>query len=284
MEYGIPSTLLNNLPDDIELLYHFTSKEIALEKILSSGELKFSILGNTNDPRETKHWLFNLEYTWPEANSNYVKQMDLINNILKNNVNLLCFTIDNSKLEIDHNLRNGYMHSRSWSQYASNHTGICLLFEKSKLTSKVQLEYQKSYKVWHGKVEYINRTIKNPPKCLTISGEVINKDLSIEHIEKYYSELFFEKRNDWEDENEYRIIIFTSDKSISDLKIDISDCIVGLIVGVDFNKVYEPCVFEACNKYNIEADRIQWSEGLPVLQCPIFSKGRHKKNNSAQHE
>jgi hypothetical protein len=126
-------------------------------------------------------------------------------------------------------------------------------------------------------VQYINRTLDNLPDCLNICSKTIDENYIIEHIEKYHDEFFFEKRKDWEDENEYRIIILTLQDLMTDFYIDISQCIVGIIVGVDFNKVYEPCITEVCKKYSIEADRIQWSEGVPVLQAPIFVKGIHDK-------
>jgi hypothetical protein len=37
-------------------IYHYTRLDTGLEKILSSNKIRLGLLGNTNDPRETKPW------------------------------------------------------------------------------------------------------------------------------------------------------------------------------------------------------------------------------------
>jgi hypothetical protein len=269
---GKPSTFFNQIPPEKEILYHYTTKETALEKILDSGKLRFNKFGMTNDPKETNYWLFNYRYSYNDMGKAYPDCNDYLNNLLKKHSNILCFTIDNLNLEVDQNNRNGYMHSRSWAQYAGSHSGICLLFDKQKLINAITDKFSDSYSIWYGNVEYKNRLNKGNGNCSTVTSKVINEQSLVEHIFNYKKELFFEKRTDWSDENEYRIIVYTPELVEDYLLIDIANSITGIIVGVDFHDVYVPSIKEFCKKYNISADRIQWFNGCPVLCCPIFDQ------------
>lgn len=267
--YGKLSTLFNQIPKEKEILYHFTSKETALEKILESGKLRLNKFGMTNDPRESKYWLFNYKFSYDDFGKTFKDRNDFLNDQLKNHINVICFSIDDPNSDLDHNNRNGYMHSRTWAQYASNHNGICLLFDKNKLVNSVIEKYSSLYIVWNDSVKYNNRTELDKPDYLTIQTNTITKQSLSEHIIKSKNELFFEKRKEWADENEYRIIIYTPELIEDHLYFDISDSIIGIIVGVDFHNVYESCIKNYCLKYKISADRIQWREGNPILCAPI---------------
>lgn len=113
-----------------------------------------------------------------------------------------------------------------WSHYADEHRGLCLIFNKEKLTGDGSLEnpvVPMEY-IEHGKIEYKNRNkikvIFNNDKNLTLS--LFND-----------KDVIFNKLNCWIYENEYRIF----SKEDSKMKFDgfpfpfNKDALCGVIFG-----------------------------------------------------
>ena len=42
-------------------VYHYTSRDTALQHILATGKIRLGSLSKTNDPHETKSWRFGIE-------------------------------------------------------------------------------------------------------------------------------------------------------------------------------------------------------------------------------
>ena len=133
--------LFEKIDDPNQFVYHYTSDSIALEHIFPSNQIRFSPFNTTNDPKETKIWGFNLfspANQLPPSN----KAIEIIqetNRLLKNTSKILCLTRDHhNPNDIPFLLAGrGFSHPRMWAQYAANHRGVCLQFEKSKLHKKI---------------------------------------------------------------------------------------------------------------------------------------------------
>ncbi len=276
------STLLNRIPRDVRLLYHYTTKEKALEKILQSGKLRLNALENTNDPRENKYWLLNVLSTFGatcDYNDFYVRTMDEFNDRLKTHCRITAFSTDDESFEMDQNGRNGYAHSRMWAQYGGNHTGVCLLFNQAKLLHSARLELSELGTLWDGRVTYGMSYEKDDPNS-PFHLNYRNADSVDLHIREHYMQLLFEKSADWKSECEYRLVVYSPTKIAGPFEIRIHDSICGLIVGVDFPEVYNGSVSEQCDKYRISADHIQWQRGEPLLAHPIYDYEYEHQNPS----
>ncbi len=242
-----------------------------MENILPAGTIRLSPLVKTNDPRENKYWLLKVTASADSLfkHNFYETVIDEFNERMKMHCRVLSFSSDNEDLAMDDNSRNGYAHSRMWAQYAENHTGVCLLFFKKRLIETARSALSASAILWDGPVSYVNKSAtheNNDPYTIHYSAY----DSVDAHIRKYYKQLLLEKRLDWKDESEYRIVLYSSERTGDYFFIPIKDVICGVIVGVDFANTYNCSIREYCNKYKISSDHIQWQRGEPFLADPVY--------------
>ncbi len=112
--------------------------------------IRMGPLINMNDPRETEPWLlgwnFEDQQLFTELANDASKRDALsrdINERLKKGCNLLCLTEDRP-LEGQVDIVQGFAHDRMWAQYADNHTGICIFFDKEKLTARMKEHFARA--------------------------------------------------------------------------------------------------------------------------------------------
>ncbi|MBT2722328.1 DUF2971 domain-containing protein [Bacillus sp. ISL-46] len=258
--------MLNNFNPD-QYLYHFTTYTTALEHILTSRTLRFSPFSKTNDPRESKNWNFTLILSSDDNLDNqavYNLQSE-INKLLKNNTKLLCFTRDVvlPSDPVSFIRGNGFSHPRMWAQYAGNHSGICLVFDKSKLTKIINDTFAEKGTIYQNHVSYDSFSHGMAFDLNYDDVENNGTKLSVKnHLDKYINELFFLKMPDWKDEWEFRYVLFSNhDKEYEHVKYE--DALVRIIIGEDFPSVYETLIVEYCRKYNISASKMAWNNGIP---------------------
>lgn len=168
-------------------LYHYTRLE-SLEKILDSGILKFGALPQMNDITEASKDCY-IECDNPElVNWNNLQ-------LLESRLN----TIGQISLAQD-DLFPGYALHSMWGHYAEAGEGCCLVLDKESIIKEAaQLDYL-CQKVSYGK-----------------DGAYIfipdNMDVD-QYLSKNFNKLFFQKRKEWEHEQEYRIINLKCDHSV----------------------------------------------------------------------
>lgn len=265
-----------------EVIYHYTSLSTALEYILFNGTLRLSPLIETNDPKETKEWIPTLDlsgkfqrFSMEEIKSEF--------NSIKNEAKIICFSEDRtppqtSKYEIDvhlvpvrKNYYKGYYRPRMWAQYADNHKGLCLGFNKKSLINKIRKQFESSGMIVADSVSYSDH-ISEHYSAITLDLEkfqLCGKSFIKQHYERYMKTIFFEKSIDWKDESEYRVLYLPidSDKQKVSYLIDIKDCIETIIVGNDFPEVYKPSLI--ClkkEKYpNVALEQLKYYNGKPLL-------------------
>ena len=252
---------------------HYTTKETLLEKIFPTKLLRTSPLGLTNDPREYKHRLFNITSRWLLEDDGFIKTNNRINKIMQNNCRILSFTQD-VRPDDPKNTYKGYMHPRMWAQYAGEHTGVCIIFNKARLLSKAKHTLESLGTFYYGKVNYIKRPTSKEDRKDFLTIEHYDEPLENvvnNHIEKYYKELFFEKNINWADENEFRFILISLKESEKYIFINIEDTIEGIVLGVDFPDVYHPSLIPFCKQLSISVGHIQWDHGDAYIGRTIFT-------------
>ena len=85
-------------------LYHYTKASTAITKILKNRQLKFGCFTDTNDPKETKDWEFNLGTNVNRDLSTF-NRGELSRSLsveLKERTKLICFSKDREPLSGDH--------------------------------------------------------------------------------------------------------------------------------------------------------------------------------------
>lgn len=257
-------------------LYHYTTREIAIEKILPTMALRLGPLGETNDPRETKNWLpgFGLPPT-----SNPFVYNRLMNEVTRayNHVRqkewfALCVTCDAAtrklpeKTHIDFHLEflNGYARSRMWALYAENHQGICLEFDGSRLHAAVKAAAPNAL---CGKVKYADQgetTVAGPdasPYFLSIKQQEVDDPSRVarRHIRRFYRATFLRKSRDWSSEYEFRWLVHSQSGG---LFVKIADALTAIIVGANMHKAYYPSLRGLCPK-GIRLERMEWTHRVP---------------------
>jgi hypothetical protein len=254
-----------------QYLYHYTSFQTLLEKILPSQQLRLSSLKNMNDPRESKEFGFQpLPSSLQPDSEQFYDVTNRLNSLWKNNCKIICFTRDNptsSLIPIPINNGRGFAHSRMWAQYAGNHTGVCLRFDKYRLSKTIQKVLSEKGKLFQGEVNYGTDFLKIHQVLLLDFNEISISnltDFSWKHCEKYMKELFFEKMMDWKEEWEYRWILFSNGQSNYEY-FNYGDALDSIILGLDFPEAYYPIIGNYCKEFKVSAYKLRWFNGFALI-------------------
>ncbi|MBC8416023.1 MAG: DUF2971 domain-containing protein [Candidatus Cloacimonetes bacterium] len=247
-----------------DLIFHYTKLERALEYILKNKQLRFTRFIDSADPHEYKKRIFALTglfSTWNKFDKKLISCPEKINNIIQQNLRMACFCCNKTNYP-------GYLRSRMWDQYADNHRGLCLAFSKKSLQKAVRKQFKSDFKK-NGIVNYyphkdirFERMYKSQAKTIHYTNP--NHDIIKEHLNINYKFLFFKKHQDYRDEAEYRFIVLDMDNKFE--YIDISDCLVGIILGDIFPITYLPIIKLIESELNIVWDRVNiWDDGNMTL-------------------
>lgn len=162
-------------------LFHFTSFESAL-KIVVSNSLKFGKFENMNDIAEIKKEIYGMI---PEV---------IIQKQLRQ-YHCLSMTLDNASIR-------GFFIDSLWGHYAQKGNGVCLVFDKEIMESRL-------------KKKFGNRVIVKPivyqqdfTNALFVGGET--KEEAIDYLQNKIEDIMFTKSLDWKYEKEYRILVKSS--------------------------------------------------------------------------
>lgn len=202
--YG--NTMLPSLND--KFLYHFTTAK-SLMKILESMTLKMSSFENLNDLNE-KEVNFSFQDWWNglKIDKHIVEYCHLIS--FSQN-----FQIENSFCEC------GCNHPRMWAQYADDNKGVCIVINEEKF---IELNRPFLNEIFW-KIENVNYKpyIHNESPTETSNPKLF--------LENNYKKIFFEKHNDWIQEDERRLFCIGGPDFFS-----IDNCIEFICLGNKFEK------------------------------------------------
>jgi len=118
-----------------DLLYHFTSLETGIEKILPSRKLRLAPLTGTNDPLEFQEIVpIAVGSVNPDDLMAELQLGDGIKRLRQQSL-LTCFCAEHQvALEPG---EKGWKRVRMWAQYGGKHRGMCLVFHKARLQATV---------------------------------------------------------------------------------------------------------------------------------------------------
>ena len=177
---------------EIEKLYHYTPLKNGL-LILLSGKIIMSNPSRMNDINESYRPMYCSGCEIDEAEAEILKYHQRI------------FTIDDGRIP-------GFAIPALWGHYADKGMGMCLVFDKLKLTSRL------NGKAWsHGEIKYDS----------VYDSSIIIEGNPKEYIEKNIQNVFFTKSSDWSYEREYRLLCRAD---VIPVEIDIAHAIVAVIV------------------------------------------------------
>ena len=252
--------------------FHYTTREAAFAHILPEQSLKFSRYLDMRDPLENKYWRF-LAGGWGHATeaesqqqvAGYLAFDDTAKHIRERSF-LLSLTVDSPpEFGEAEPFCSGWARARMWEQYAENHFGICLVFDREQLVESVvsSLRAQGFAAPYHRKVIYDGSGMMKPPlEFADLVGEVTPQQVSA-YIERNHEVLFFHKALDWATEHEYRFSTTSSDQE--GLFVDYGQSLEAVIVGESFPAWERPAAIAACHCAAATPERLDWTMGAPVL-------------------
>jgi hypothetical protein len=237
----------------MKVLCHYTSNDVA-KIILNNMTLQFGKVASSNDPVEIKN--MNFDYSGNDEDTHNIICNDLkeyLNSILQ----LICFSYGEYPFEdkdyidehagilFEEKVRPPFYLPRTWALYGKNHSGACLVFEKSLFLAQTSNQIKANYKYYHGYVKYkdfIKNGILYDMSQSYIFDEAELKTIKpFNMVQKYLDENvefnYLQKDIDWRDEKEYRILCWNKRKNsdYSNVKVGIKGSIRAVVLGLKNN-------------------------------------------------
>lgn len=268
MIYPSDIDLMQHFPrEENQYLFHYTSYASALG-ILLSQRMRMGCLKNMNDPLEFQdHQKDPIVFNDNPSNEELALRMRRFKDAVierERAVRLASFSMDISKGsqgEYYNNLSKGWARSRMWAQYADNHKGVCLVFDKKNLVEDFENAFKlESCETHCGMVDYTNNlefleeTLSRPCDSFLTSDKI---------------QFLFLKCEDFKDEQEFRLLLINKKlKGENEMvSFSIANSICGVIPGTKFPKENELALRKAMNSCNasIRWLPIWWDYGMPRL-------------------
>lgn len=259
-------------------LHHYTTRDAALGNILPLGQLRLSPLAWTNDPRESQPWLYGMSGP-PEDDPDFdfLEVMQTIDRRIRSTTKVACLTRSDPETMArdgaDYMFARGWSHSRMWDQYAGGHRGVCLIFDREKL-SKQMHETLNAGVLWEEPVEYENVPIAAAYAQEFKYAEIERLGVEVfaeEHVAQHWRAFFFMKTRDWASEWEYRWVY--RDSHPGPVFVSIREALAGIVIGASFPEVDVPLLRHYSDDLGISKSvaRCMWRNGYPIAG-PMFPR------------
>jgi hypothetical protein len=265
------SAMFGGETDPLAYLYHYTTRDAALGNILPLRQLRLSPLAWTNDPRGSQPWLYGFSGPFGDAGAGADDIMDLtqaIDDRIRSTTKVACLTRSDPELMAedgaDYNFARGWSHSRMWDRYAEGHRGVCLVFDREKLSRQMGTTLTSGV-LWEKPVEYENVPQADAyaqnlsyPEIESLSVEAVAE----QHVAQHWQALFFFKSRDWESEWEYQWVYRNGQPGPAFVAIE--DALAGVMVGANFPEVDIPLLRHFSDALDFSTARCWWRNGFPV--------------------
>jgi hypothetical protein len=274
----VPEIPLPNRPqlemygDHGQFAYHYTTSDAAFGHILPTGRLRLSSLARLRDPVENKDWVKQLwtGLSWPDED---VMQFDRLAKRPLSETKIVSFTLDATTPGDSPEHARGYARPRMWEQYADNHSGVCLVFDRTRLTDLFMLHLARFREAISDEVVYSNtpryghehaRSLN--AATLTQAGNGNIEDGLRKHVSIHAEELFFRKLEDWATEREYRFLVL--DDAVRIVYAPYDDALRAVIVGERFPDWQIAAAARACSTAQVDLRKILWGAFPPGVFDP----------------
>lgn len=245
-----------------DILYHYCSSNTAINHILKDLQLRISPRKHSADPLENLNYFFSYSANAIELDEHlsdlaYSVERKAKKKVL--NAKQLCFCMNDSGKHHTYMNPNfpheyyGFLKPRMWDQYGDKYRGVCLVFSKSKLL-------ETTIELTSKAIEYLNYS-HIPLKHKSIDCA----DIARNGVDKYwkdYSDIIthslFHKHLDYKDENEFRIVSFSSDEFDY---VNIAPSLIGLIISENYiDQITKETLIRMSKSIGIKAFRIRWGK------------------------
>lgn len=247
---------------------HYTSLSTVLEKVLPTGNLRFSPMSKTNDPIETSDWSHTLLLDhW--AKGEIVISQDSVSRIRKSEWKVLCMSMHHPEW-----LKKESYHGKPpraftdcarpamWAHYGARHEGICLVFDGGRLNSAIQRA--NCGQVYRGRVRYIKdpedlyENLQMPTSSIQERGD---EEAARDFLRTNFKSIFLTKHIDWKPETEYRWLIHNPAEPDKYECVNFADSLLRVVAGSQVHESYKPSLLSLCQHYNADLWNVYWKGG-----------------------
>lgn len=270
------------LRDADRYVYHYTRARTLTDIILPRRTLRLSRFQALNDPKETKNFRV-AGAAWGE--DLHPSVLDTFSHCLKENWRIACFSSDPgeavfrakddlgaAQLQAMH--ERGHSRPRMWAQYAENHAGACLVFDREALDSAFNdLAADLGANVFSGKVIYDDTRVA-PSLSLGPFTASMNdvrwfgvEEAARRHGLRFWRQLFLTKNVDWSAEREFRWLLYGAHKG--EVLVNIAGCLRGVLLGSEFPTQLERKVRFQTATLGVDLARMDWNNGIPEIHTIV---------------
>jgi hypothetical protein len=245
-----------------QYIYHYTRWETLLD--IAQDGLRLNSLARMNDPRESKEWFLGITSGTDDDTSGVWRIAHRYRELVRAATFYSDVHIDQDEQKP---VRRGYARPRMWAQYARNHTGVCIVFDRANLSERVTAAFVGRPGGWlvNGRVAYVTDQ-KDDPAYQGIQVVGIPAEEAVSRFyDKYRERIFLVKHADWRDEAEFRFLAYDPVAPLDDddpadahgTFVSLNGCVAGLVLGTDFKTAHIPAAREFMRAVNAEPAVVQ---------------------------
>lgn len=249
-------------------LFKYMSDRVFLDHFFRDRRLRIAPLDEMNDPRESRDWVCALV-----ADAEGTGDLDVFvvsaafTEALKGRAKVLCFTRDDPALDPnrrEHLYGRGYAHSSMWDRYATEHRGVCLVFDMIALDEAVARSVAATGALYHRSVTYDD--MPSPEvDAFSVRASAL-EELGVEHalkrhVDRHHATLYFFRSTDWQREFEYRWLLLSESRARYEY-VDTEDALRGVILGADF--AGDVSAVRSALAPDVLLARMSWRNGHPI--------------------
>lgn len=211
----------------MKLITHYTKISTLVNYILEYSQFLMNILPNTKDPYEYKK-----RFPMVISKLNLVDELKeapfIVDDVLNLQTKIGCFVKEDGNLDEIHTL-SSITNSAMWAHYGDNHEGVVLIFELDEFIKACKGRIEYDWALRHDEINYDFSTRNNPERfTLDETNDCSNLGIS-KYVFNRCCEYWFYKSKEWSYENEYRIMLYSSDKGA--IKIDFRNALKAIVFG-----------------------------------------------------
>ena len=251
------------MKNSAKLIAHYTSFRVACEHLLPERRIRFSPLANMNDPRENRERMVGVGWSGDDtpALDERTAASDKLKTAYRDYSKVFCGTLDGENPN-NLNTKRCFGRPRMWAQYADNHRGICLLFNRDKLDLEIQAAVQGDACLYSGEVVYDDYLKHVSAAACDLDfdqvREVGQEAALRKQVDTYHRALFLRKDSDWIGESEYRWVIHRWERGHEFVPFD--ESLESIVMGVDCPEVYIPTIMEQAHGRPVF--RLEWDSEM----------------------
>jgi len=181
---------------------------------------------------------------------------------------LLCLTGEPTYRHPNEDFDRAYARPRMWEQYAANHEGVCLIFDRVQLHKHLLAELEALGHCWHGEVVYDNDALSDLLPAQLLNGNKLLAAGSLEkgifnHLERHHQRLFFTKMADYKSEEEIRYAVF-DDKDEPYVYVPFGDALIAVVLGEKFPDWAIPGALSSCTGAHVALRHMSFRGRRPL--------------------